>query len=255
MDSNAAPGRPPMSPGNQAAPRAAVTGAGSGIGACTARLLRARGWRVAWLDRNLDAVRHEAEDGLAIPVDVADEQSVVQAFAAVGAKLGGLDGLATAAGVIETTPLFQATPAMFRRLFDINVIGVFLSIREGMKLMQAGARICTVASVASFSGSGFVASGAYAASKGAVLTLMKSVARECGPLGIAVNAVAPGLVDTPFVGEAMANPDKRRQIEALLGDRIGTPQQVAEAIAWLLSPASNHVHGSTLVIDGGLLMR
>ncbi len=244
-----------MSVGSEPTPRAAVTGAGSGIGAATARLLRTRGWRVAWLDRHLDAVRGEAEDGLAIHVDVADEQSVVRAFSEVGERLGGLDGLATAAGVIETTPLFETTPAMFRRLFDINVIGVFLSIREGAKLMQAGARICTVASVASLSGGGFVATGAYAASKGGVLTLMKSVARELGPRGIAVNAVAPGLIDTPFVGDAMADPQKRRQIEAAIGDKIGTPQQIAEAIVWLMSPASAYVHGSTLVADGGLLMR
>ncbi len=151
-------------------------------------------------------MRTEAEEGLAVQVDVADEQSVVRAFAQVGEKLGGLDALATAAGVIETTPFFDTTPAMFRRLFDINVIGVFLSIREGAKLMQAGGRICTVASVASLSGGGFVATGAYAASKGGALTLMKSAARALAPRGIAVNAVAPGLIDTPFVGKAMADP-------------------------------------------------
>ncbi len=234
--------------------REAVTGAGSGIGAATARLLKSKGWRVAWLDRNLEAVRTEAEEGLAVQVDVADEQSVVRAFAQVGEKLGGLDALATAAGVIETTPFFDTTPAMFRRLFDINVIGVFLSIREGAKLMQAGGRICTVASVASLSGGGFVATGAYAASKGGALTLMKSAARALAPRGIAVNAVAPGLIDTPFVEKAMSDPQKRSQIDALVGDKIGTPEQIAQAIAWLMSPASAYVHGATLVADGGLLM-
>ncbi len=233
--------------------RAAVTGAGSGIGAATARLLKSQGWQVAWLDRNLELVQAEAGD-FAIHVDVADEQSVINAFAKVAEKLGGLDALATAAGVIETTPFFDTTPAMFRRLFDINVIGVFLSIREGAKLMQTGARICTVASVASLSGGGFVATGAYAASKGGALTLMKSAARALGPRGIAVNAVAPGLIDSPFVATAMSDPHKRSQIDALVGDKIGSPEQVAQAIAWLMSPASAYVHGSTLVADGGLLM-
>ncbi len=233
--------------------RAAVTGAGSGIGAATARLLKSQGWQVAWLDRNLELVQAEAGD-FAIHVDVADEQSVINAFAKVAEKLGGLDALATAAGVIETTPFFDTTPAMFRRLFDINVIGVFLSIREGAKLMQTGARICTVASVASLSGGGFVATGAYAASKGGALTLMKSAARALGPRGIAVNAVAPGLIDSPFVATAMSDPHKRSQIDALVGDKIGSPEQVAQAIAWLMSPASAYVHGSTLVTDGGLLM-
>ncbi len=171
-----------------------------------------------------------------------------------GEKLGGLDALATAAGVIETTPFFDTTPAMFRRLFDINVIGVFLSIREGAKLMQAGGRICTVASVAKPVGRRLRGHRAYAASKGGALTLMKSAARALAPRGIAVNAVAPGLIDTPFVGKAMADPQKRSQIDALVGDKIGTPEQIAESIVWLMSPASNYVHGSTLVADGGLLM-
>jgi NAD(P)-dependent dehydrogenase (short-subunit alcohol dehydrogenase family) len=233
--------------------RAAVTGAGSGIGAATARLLKSQGWKVAWMDRDLRAVAGEAGD-LAVPVDVADEQSVIDAFAAVRDKLGGLEALATAAGVIETTPFFDTTPAMFRRLFDINVIGVFLSIREAAKLMRAGGRICTVASVASLSGGGFVATGAYAASKGGALTLMKSAARALGPRGIAVNAVAPGLIDTPFVGGAMSDPAKRSQIDALVGDKIGKPEQIAQSIVWLMSPLSAYVHGATLVADGGLLM-
>ena len=205
------------------------------------------------MDRNLEAVATEAGQH-AVEFDVADEQSTIHAFSRVGEMFGGLDALATAAGVIETTPFFDTTPAMFRRLFDINVIGVFLSIREAIKLMKPGARICTVASVASLSGGGFVATGAYAASKGGALTLMKSAARALGPRGIAVNAVAPGLINTPFVGAAMSDPQKRAQIDALLGDKIGTPEQIAESIAWLLSPASAYVHGSTLVADGGLLM-
>lgn len=233
--------------------RAVVTGAGSGIGAATARRLSQLGWRVAWLDRNLEKVRTEAE--LAIEVDVADERSVVRAFAEANDSLGGLDALCTAAGVIETTPFFETTPAQFRRLFEINVVGTFLSIREAAKLMRKGARICTVASVASLSGGGFVATGAYASSKGAALTLMKSAARELGPRGIAVNAVAPGLINTPFIDEAMSDPAKRPLVEAAIGDKMGTPEEIAEVIVWLMSPASQFVHGETLVADGGLLMR
>ena len=119
----------------------AVTGAASGIGAATATLLAARGWRVACLDRDLAGARRKAgADGLAVEVDVADEVSVVAAFAEVKAAFGGLDALVTAAGVIETVPFLETTPDQFRRLFDINVIGSFLSVREGAKAMQAGAR-------------------------------------------------------------------------------------------------------------------
>ena len=101
-------------------------------------------------------------------------------------------------GIINTSPFFETTVAQFRQLFDINVIGSFLSVREGAKYMQSGARVCMVASISSYTGGGYVARGAYATSKGAVLTMMKSCARELGPRGIAVNAVAPGLVHTPW---------------------------------------------------------
>jgi len=238
-----------------AAPRAAVTGAASGIGAATARRLLADGWRVACLDRNLAGARATAgANGVAIEIDVADEVSTARAFAEAGAAWGGLDALVTAAGVIETTPFLDTTPAQFRRLFDVNVIGTFLSVREGAKQMQKGARICIVASISSYTGGGYVATGAYATSKGAVLTMMKSCARALGERGIAVNAVAPGFIDTPFVASAMSDPVRRQEVIKAVG-KVGTAEQIAECAAWLVSPAADFVHGSTLIADGGVLMR
>jgi NAD(P)-dependent dehydrogenase (short-subunit alcohol dehydrogenase family) len=235
--------------------RAAVTGAASGIGAATARLLAARGWRVACLDRDIEGARRTAgDDGLAVEVDVADEGSVVAAFAEVAEAFGGLEGLVTAAGVIETVPFLETTPEQFRRLFDINVIGSFLSVREGAKAMQAGGRVCMLASISSYTGGGYVATGAYATSKGAVLTMMKACARALGERGIAVNAVAPGFIDTPFVASAMSDPVRRTQVEAAVG-KVGAAEQIAEAIAWLVSPEADFVHGETLIADGGVLMR
>jgi NAD(P)-dependent dehydrogenase (short-subunit alcohol dehydrogenase family) len=235
--------------------RVAVTGAGSGIGAATARLLQSRGWKVACLDRNAAGARATAgTDGLAIEVDVADEASCIGALREAGNAWGGLDALVTAAGIINTTPFFDTTVAQFRQLFDVNVIGSFLSVREGAKYMKAGARICMVASISSYTGGGYVARGAYATSKGAVLTMMKSCARELGPKGIAVNAVAPGFIDTPFVASAMSDPQRRKEVEAAVG-KVGTAEQIAECAAWLVSPAADFVHGETLIADGGILMR
>jgi NAD(P)-dependent dehydrogenase (short-subunit alcohol dehydrogenase family) len=237
------------------ASRVAVTGAASGIGAATARLLQSKGWRVACLDRNLAGARATADpDGLAVEVDVADEASVTRAFKSVDAAFGGLDALVTAAGIINTTPFFDTTVAEFRKLFDVNVIGSFLSVREGAKYMQRGARICMVASISSYTGGGYVARGAYATSKGAVLTMMKSCARELEPKGIAVNAVAPGFIDTPFVASAMGDPKRRKEVEAAVG-KVGTAEQIAECCTWLVSPAAEFVHGATLIADGGILMR
>ena len=235
--------------------RVAVTGAASGIGAATANLLAAKGWRVACLDRDLEGARRTAgEQGLAVQVDVADEAEVVRAFAEAAEAFGGLDGLVTAAGVIETVPFLETTPEQFRRLFDINVIGSFLSVREGAKAMQPGGRVCMVASISSYTGGGYVATGAYATSKGAVLTMMKSCARALGERGIAVNAVAPGFIDTPFVASAMNDPVRRPKVEAAVG-KVGKAEQIAETIAWLISPEADFIHGETLIADGGVLMR
>ena len=235
--------------------RAAVTGAASGIGAATARRLLADGWRVACLDRDLKGARATAgANGVAIEIDVADEPASVRAFAEAGAAWSGLDALVTAAGVIETTPFLQTTPAQFRRLFDINVIGSFLSVREAAKQMKSGARVCMVASISSYTGGGYVATGAYATSKGAVLTMMKSCARALGERGIAVNAVAPGFIDTPFVASAMSDPVRRAEVVKAVG-KVGTAEQIAECAAWLVSPAASFVHGETLIADGGILMR
>jgi NAD(P)-dependent dehydrogenase (short-subunit alcohol dehydrogenase family) len=235
--------------------RVAVTGAASGIGAATARRLRALGWRVICLDRNLAGARATAgADGVAIEIDVADEAATTRAFAEAGAVWAGLDALVTAAGIINTTPFFDTTVAEFRRLFDINVIGSFLSVREAAKHMQSGARVCMVASISSYTGGGYVARGAYATSKGAVLTMMKSCARELGPRGIRVNAVAPGFIDTPFVASAMSDPVRRKEVEAAVG-KVGTAEQIAECCAFLVSPAADFVHGETLIADGGILMR
>lgn len=235
--------------------RVAITGAASGIGAATARLLAARGWRVACLDRDIDGARRAAgEHGFAVQVDVADEASVVGAFAKVAEAFGGLDALVTAAGVIETVPFLETTPEQFRRLFDINVIGSFLSVREGAKGMRAGGRVCMLASISSYTGGGYVATGAYATSKGAVLTMMKACARALGERGIAVNAVAPGFIDTPFVASAMSDPVRRKQVETAVG-KVGQPEQIAETIAWLVSPEAEFIHGETVIADGGVLMR
>lgn len=235
--------------------RAAVTGAASGIGAATAKLLTAKGWRVVCLDRNVEGARATAgSDGVAIEIDVADEASSVRAFEQAGGVWDGLDALITAAGVIETTAFLDTSVAQFRRLFDINVIGSFLSVREGAKYMDDGARICMVASISSYTGGGYVASGSYATSKGAVLTMMRAAARSLGDRGIAVNAVAPGFIDTPFVASAMSDPERRKDVVAAVG-KVGTPEQIAECAAWLVSPSAQFVHGSTLIADGGILMR
>ena len=237
---------------------AAVTGAGSGIGAATAVVLARQGWRVACFDRDgaaAEAVaRRIGSDHVARRVDVADESDVTAAFAELAAS-GSIDGLATCAGILDVTPFMELTPEIFRRLYDVNVIGTFLSIREAAKHMAAGARICTVASVAGLRGGGVGGTGAYAASKGAVVALSKNAARSLAEKKISVNCVAPGPIETPMLESIWRFPGvQQRALSMVPQGRAGRPEEVAETIAWLLSPAASYIDGATLTVDGGLVM-
>jgi len=239
-------------------PTAVVVGGASGIGRATCELLAQEGYRVAVADRDkrgADEVAHHI-DGHAFEVDVADERSVAALFDAAVATFGGtLDALAIPAGIADTTPIKEISVDMFRRVNDINVIGTFLCIREAAKYMRSGGRICTVASVAGKRGGGLSGTAAYAASKGAVLALSRSAARALAPQGIVVNCVAPGPTLTPMLDEPFSKAEQRERVESmtLLG-RSAEAREIAQAIAWLLSPRSSYVAGETLTVDGGLML-
>jgi NAD(P)-dependent dehydrogenase (short-subunit alcohol dehydrogenase family) len=238
---------------------AIVTGAGSGIGAATVPVLARDGFRVACLDRDgaaAERVAHAAGQAhLALTLDVADEAGVVAAFAEIAGRLGRIDALATCAGILDITPFMEVSVATFRRVYDVNVIGTFLSIREAAKHMPRGGRICTVASVAGLRGGGIAGTAAYASSKGAVLALTKNAARSLAEKGISVNTVAPGPIETPMLEGPFRTPGARQRVEAMVPlGRSGKPEEVAETIAWLLSPRAAYVDGATVTIDGGLVM-
>jgi NAD(P)-dependent dehydrogenase (short-subunit alcohol dehydrogenase family) len=240
-------------------PRTAiVTGGASGIGKTVCELLARDGYRVAVVDRDELGARGVADaiGGFAYALDVTDERAVATTFERAVAAFGGrLDVLATPAGIADTTPFMDLDAATFLRVYQINTIGTFLCIREAAKHMVRGARICTVASVAGKRGGGLSGTAAYAASKGAVLALTRNAARSLADRGIAVNSVAPGPVLTPMLATAFQDEEHRQRIEALtLLGRSAEPSEIAEAIVWLLSPASSYVNGETLTVDGGMLL-
>lgn len=231
--------------------RALVTGAGSGIGAAVARALHAEGTSVVLADLASDrvgAVAAELGPGAeAAVLDVRDE-------AAVRAAVGELDVLVNAAGIGSTTSAPDTPIEVWDDVLDVNARGTFLTCKHAIPPMAArgGGAIVNLASVAGLVGLRNRA--AYCASKGAVLALTRALAVDHVGEGIRVNAVAPGTVDTPWVRRLVE--DVGESLDALRArqpmGRLGTAEEVAEAVRYLASDAAAFVTGSVLTIDGGL---
>lgn len=233
---------------------AVVTGAGSGIGEATSRLLGRAGFRVACLDIDGASARRVSVDigneSMAFQLDVSIEADVIAAFEDIARGFGRLDALATCAGMMDTADFMTLDSKRFRRIFEVNVLGTFLCLREAAKYMDKGSRICTVASISALRGMGLVGvAAAYTATKGAILALTKAAAWSLAEKGIAVNTVSPGPTETPMIGE-----HNDRAAPTNLLQRLGKPDEIAEAIAFLLSPSASYISGSNLVADGGLAM-
>ena len=235
---------------------AIVTGSASGIGAATVAELQRRGYRTVGMDIAAEPAASVAgAEHRAIRVDVTDEPRLIAAFDEAMGFLGQLDVLVTSAGMADTTPFMELTTEIFRKVSEVNVVATFTCIREAAKRMQAGARICTVASVAGLRGGGLSGTGAYAASKGAVLALTKNAARALAPRGISVNTIAPGATLTPMIAEAWKNDAHRTRVEGMsVLNRTAQPHEMAVAIAFLVSPEATSITGTTLVADNGLVM-
>ena len=232
-----------------------VTGAASGIGAAVAHLLQSQGARVVALDLAWPDKRSTDGRIVATALDVTDEHAVKMCFEEIGGRFGTIHGLATCAGIVNSTDFQSLDAATFRRVYDVNVVGTFCCMREAALRMVQGSRIVTVSSVAGIRGGGLFGTAAYAASKGAILALTKSAARALGPRGIAVNCVAPGPTETAMTKPVFDDAALKESVSSLTAlGRTASAKEIAEAIVWLLSPASSFISGATLVVDGGLTM-
>src|SRR5919201_3339964 len=230
-----------------------VTGAGSGIGEAVARAFHAEGARVTLADVALDraqAVADELGDGRAAArgLDVRAEAAVRDALSPE------LDALINVAGIGSTTTAPETSLDVWENVFAVNARGTFLTCKHAIPSMIArgGGSIVNIASVAAIVGLRNRA--AYCASKGAVVALTRALAVDHVSDGIRVNAVCPGTVDSPWVRrlveEAGESLDELRARQPL--GRLGTPEEIAEAVAYLASDAASFVTGSVFVIDGGL---
>lgn len=236
-----------------------MTGAASGIGKAVVARLRADGVRVGGIDRDGSTlIRLEAD--AAVTADVADEESIRTAVDEVVAALGGLDGLVASAGIAGRGTVADTAPSDWDRIFAVNVRGVYLTARACIPhLRRAGSgAIVLVASQLGLVGAANAA--AYCASKGAVIQLARAMAIDHGPEGIRVNAVCPGPTDTPllepyFAGASDPAAERARYEAAQVHGRLVRPEEVADAIAYLLAPAAGSTIGTALVVDGGYTIR
>jgi 2-hydroxycyclohexanecarboxyl-CoA dehydrogenase len=243
---------------------AVVTGAASprGIGRATADRLARDGWSIAVLDLDGGAAKRTAAEigarrsvaSLGVEVDVADEASVEAAIAQVEAGLPPVIGLANVAGVSSAVDFLEVTVAEWDRVFDINMRGAFLVTRRVVPAMlDAGVgRIVSVSSVSAERGGGTYSKVPYSASKAALIGFSRALARELGPHGITVNCVAPGPIDTDIMGGTLTEARKAELGAANMVGRVGTVEEVAAVLAFLLGEEAGYITAATYDINGGL---
>ena len=242
---------------------ALVTGADSGIGAASAVALAARGASVAILyhrdvagaQRTLSAVEASGAHGIIVQADVSDEASVEQAFDATRTALGQPDILVNSAGLNQSgIAVADMSTAQWRRLLDTDLTGAFFTCRRFVRDLRSARKPGRIINISSIHQDVMRAGAAdYAAAKGGLKNLTETLALECAPLRINVNAVAPGMILTPMNSAAMANPALlQRDAADIPWGRAGTADEVAGVVAFLASDTADYITGTTVTIDGAL---
>ncbi len=237
-----------------------LVGASTGIGAEAARVCAAEGASLVLASRSADALDRLAGEladaGHAVATaagDVTSASDVARMVDTAVERFGRLDGAFNNAGLTQSGLLHEVSEEDFDRLFEVNVKGVWLCLREELRVMRAAGAgsIVNTSSVGGFKGSSGL--GAYQATKHAVVGLTRTAAHDNGPLGIRVNTVAPGPTESAML-DAMrrADPDAiPRRLAAMPLRKVGTGAEVANAVAWLLSDRASHVTGAVLPVEGG----
>jgi 3-oxoacyl-[acyl-carrier protein] reductase len=237
-----------------------VTGASRGIGRAIARELGARGATVVCGARDQQKLAATVSEIVAaggqampVPLDVADRASVAAAFDAVLAAHGRLDHLVNNAGITRDNLVLRMKPEEWQQVLDTNLTGVFLCTQAALRpmLKQRSGRIVSVTSVVGLTGNPGQAN--YAASKAGIVGFTRSVAREVASRSITVNAVAPGYVETEMTA-AMTDKARAAVTSLIPLGRVGQPEDVAAAVAFLVSDRAAYITGQVLSVDGGFHM-
>jgi glucose 1-dehydrogenase len=251
--------------------KAVVTGASSGIGEACALALGAAGADVAVnyasnqeeAERVAERIRSGGSNAIVVRADVSQEEQVQQMFAEAMKHFGTVDILINNAGLQRDAAFHEMTLEQWNKVIAVNLTGQFLCAREAVReflrrgvnpsvSMAAGKIICmsSVHEVIPWAGHAN-----YAASKGGIMLMMKSIAQELAPKKIRVNSIAPGAIKTAINRDAWDTPEAERKLLTLIPEgRVGLPEDIARAAVWLASDASDYVVGTTLFVDGGMTL-
>lgn len=243
---------------------AVVTGGASGMGEASCRELGRRGHKVAVLDLNGEAAQRVAEElrsdgvtALGVAVDVVDRPAVDEAFAKVRSELGPVHILVTSAGLVDFAPFLEISPQNWQRLIEVNLNGTFHCAQAAIPdMLEAGwGRIVMISSSSAQRGSPGMAH--YAASKGGLISLTRSLAREYGPTGITVNNIPPSGIETPMQHQSQAAgflPPNEQMAASIPVGHLGTGDDIAAAVGFLCSEEAGFITGQTLGVNGGSVM-
>jgi glucose 1-dehydrogenase len=251
--------------------KALVTGASSGIGKAIAIALGQAGADVmvnyasdhAGAESAVDEIRREGVRAMAHQADVSQEEQVLAMFARMTREIGGVDILVANAGLQKDAPFEEMTLKDWNTVIGVNLTGQFLCAREAVRAFRrqgvrpdiscaAGKIVCMSSVHDTIPWAGHVN---YAASKGGVMLMMKSIAQEVAPWRIRVNAIAPGAIRTPINRAAWETPEAYADLMRLIPyKRIGEPEDIARAAVWLASDEADYMTGTTLYVDGGMTL-
>ncbi|MEU1245699.1 SDR family oxidoreductase [Micromonospora arida] len=235
-------------------PAALITGGTTGIGRATAELLHARGYRVAVTGQNPESLararRELPDDVLVVPADSRVMADTDALMTTVSDRLGSLDLLFLNAGIFRPAPVADVTEASFDEQADVNFKGQYFTLQKALPLMNDGGSIVLTVGVGARRGSPGATVGA--ATRGALLAMLPSLALELAPRRIRVNAVSPGATETPLFDKLAVPQSSRDAMRARIPfERFGSSQEVAEVVAFLASAAAGYVTGQDIVVAGG----